>query len=860
MRIQWGIRAFLATVTACTITGCLSLSESKPLKYMGDASFGYYKDYATQIEYPDVQSDTPNDSIVTQPPRRIRHPRKDEIRNLSLAEAIRIALANNKIIRERQQFMSPQNPLLIGPNQSNNSIYDPAIQETGVNIGNRGLNSALADFDANFTTTILWGRDETVQNNAFLSGGLQPGDTLKDETAAFTSRLEKQMADGGLFSISHNWNYSLNNVPSRLFQSAYTGNLQFDYRRPLWAGSGTEFTRVVGPVGRNLQNVPVIFQGVVVARINNDISLTSFEMNVRNMLKDVEDLYWDLALAYHTYHSEVVARDSALGTWLNVKANVGRPNVGAAEEALARDNYFEARARSENALAELYSAETQLRRILGMPVNDGKILRPSDEPAKSELVPDWRIALTEALTRRVELRRQKWNIKSLELQKKAAESLTKPRLDFVSSGRINAFGDRLFSKNDTDGVTPHGLRSAYGTLTQGDQTGWNLGVEAWIPLGFRQAHTQVRNFEIRLLKAKAALAAQENEISHELAIAFQNLDRWFQTAKTNFNRRRAAEKRVRTYATLLERNPQLLDLLLRAQISLSQADIEYHRSLIEYNKAIADLHFRKGTLLEMNNVTLAESLWDEDAYQDALRRAWSRSYAVENQHLKTEPEEFVTNMVGIGPAHEENIPEENNNPLLTPQPDQSLPPAPSEKPQNEGSKKRPENTIPDGSVTESTTQVPFGNAPLDLSSNAASIKISDQSESEVSKAFAPVMTNPTRQSALPELNVPASPAGQSPEIETPTMKMKLDQVPASQQAPIQQTGREQPANEQLEKRGITISTNAKRLENKPAKRFPLPAKVNPPKPPAEDSLFSEPAGFRALPPVERPLKRFPVRD
>ena len=64
------------------------------------------------------------------------------------------------------------------------------------------------------------------------------------------------------------------------------------------------------------------------------------------------------------------------------------------------------------------------------------MIRPADEPIASEIVPDWKSSLTEALTERLELRKQKWNIKSLELQLKAARSLTKPRLDFISRYQI----------------------------------------------------------------------------------------------------------------------------------------------------------------------------------------------------------------------------------------------------------------------------------------------------------------------------------------------------------------------------------------------------------------------------------------
>src|SRR4029077_19629889 len=82
---------------------------------------------------------------------------------------------------------------------------------------------------------------------------------------------------------------------------------------------------------------------------------------------------------------------------------------------------------------------------------DGRIIRPKDDPNTGEYLPDWNLCLAEALTRREELRREKWNVKSLELQLRAAKSLAHPQLNFISSYQINGFGNNLFN---TNGGTP----------------------------------------------------------------------------------------------------------------------------------------------------------------------------------------------------------------------------------------------------------------------------------------------------------------------------------------------------------------------------------------------------------------------
>lgn len=612
----------------------------KELHYIGDADLKYYKQQAETIDYPNVCTTTPQEVTASTEPRTLRDRRKDEIWDLSLAEAIQIALANNRIIRLRSQFQ----PGALAVNATSTSVYDPAIQESSVLFGNRGVEAALADFDANFATSMIWGRDERIQNNAFAGLGLTPGNTLTQETGLFESSLSKNFGYGGQLTFAHDWNYLGSNAPAQLFPSSYTGNVRAEYRQPLWAGAGPEFTRIAGPLNPNFSGITGVSQGVVIARINNDITLADFEERVREMVKDIEDLYWELYLNYQIYRTLVVARNSALKTWRDAEITDREGGIEGFDKAdvpQARDQYFARKADAEIALNNIYSRETELRRLLGLPVADGRIIRPSDEPSRAEFIPDWYVSLTEALAGRVELRRQKWQIKSLELQYQAAQSLTNPQLDFVSSYRVNGFGDKLLDYGDNDGVTAQGLNSAYETLTQGNQTGWNLGFVFSMPLGFRSANAQVRNYELRLAKSRAVLATLELDVAHSLSQSFQGIAANYAAAESNLNRQIAAQERVDILEKQREGGVLKADLVLRAQSSRAEAEASFFRSLVLYTQSITDFHFRKGTILENNNISLSESMWTPAAYRDALRRAWARSHAIDNPTLDTAPGEFV---------------------------------------------------------------------------------------------------------------------------------------------------------------------------------------------------------------------------
>ena len=679
---KWIIKFSLILIICSTFTGCWKWWDSHDeLHYLGDASLNFYKNHATEIDYPLEEEALSENVSFHAKPRLLGDRQKDEVWDLSLMEAMHFALNNNPIIRSAAAFGSPANPILSNGELAP-SIYDPAIQESGVLFGRRGVEAALADFDTSLSTSILWGRDENIQNSTVFRGGL--GETLTTETAAFRSSLSKTFANGGAMTVGHDWNYAGNNsfAATQLFPSTYTGNLRAEYRLPLWAGSGTEFTRIAGPLNPNFGAITGVSQGVVISRINNDITLADFESNVQNLLKDVEDTYWNLYLQYRLYNTAVSARNSALRSWQEAKAKLdiggGDVNFKPSDEAQARERYFETRAQTETTLSGIFKAEVLLRRLLGLPVNDGKILRPSDEPVAAKLIPDWQSSLAEALTERVELRKQKFTIKSLKLQLIAAQSLTKPSLDFNSSYRINGFGDDLLRQNDNDGLTTKGLRSGYGSLTQGDQTGWNVGLTMTMPIGFRSAKTQVQNYELRLQKARKVLSTQEMEISYELAAAFQQIAEQYQVAQTNFNRGKAALHRMKLFNAEYEAGTATLDLLLRAQASLAEAERAYFASIVEYNRAITNLEYRKGTLLEHNHVHLQEGGWMPSAYQDAIRRAWSRSHAFNNKHLKSEPADFVIPEDSRAMEYSdsptfsgEQIPQMDQNPI-PPEPDSAV--------------------------------------------------------------------------------------------------------------------------------------------------------------------------------------------
>ncbi len=602
------------------------------LKYCDDKEgIEHYVAKNSAIAYPCLDNQTAEAVASSSAPRNLLRRSEDAPREITLNEALRIALTHNQVIETSALGGIGSKQVLTSPATAT-TVYDPAIQASGVLFGRRSVEAALADFDANFASSLNFSRSD-------LNGGSVIGNGNR---AGFTSSLSKQFATAGTISLNHDWNYSndpINTDATPAMAGAtpnYFGRLGLQVRQPLLAGSGTAYTRIAGPANPNFGAITGVSQGVVIARINEDISIADFEVTVRNAMRDIEHSYWDLYNTYRAYDTAVVAHKSAFQTWREAKDRLEVGVLKPADELQARDRLYETKSQVEVSLNTLFKAETELRRLIGLPMNDGTVLRPIDEPVLAELIPDWESSLREGLTHRVELRRQKWTIKSQQLQLQAARSLVRPRLDVLAGYDVNGAGDTLISQSDSP------FRSAYGSMTNQNINSWNAGFQFSIPVGLRFTRSQVRNLELQVAKATAVLASQEKNIAHDIATAIQDVTASYATAQTNYTRLKAATRRV----TLLEAEREVgtltLDLVLRAQASVAAAESAYYQQIVNYSKAITSLHLAKGTLLEHNGIMLAEGQWQPEAYCDALVRAHARTHAEEAPYLCTEPQEFVS--------------------------------------------------------------------------------------------------------------------------------------------------------------------------------------------------------------------------
>jgi hypothetical protein len=144
-------------------------------------------------------------------------------------------------------------------------------------------------------------------------------------------------------------------------------------------------------------------------------------------------------------------------------------------------------------------------------------------------------------------------------------------------------------------------------------------MELRTPVGNRIGHTALRNAELRVVREKAIYREQELVISHELSGEIAELDRAYTLVRTNYNRRIAALEQVDAVRRKFQTGITPLEFLLDAIRRATEADSAYYRSLANYNLAIANVHFARGSFLASHNVYLTEGAWPAEATQQANR-------------------------------------------------------------------------------------------------------------------------------------------------------------------------------------------------------------------------------------------------
>ncbi len=628
------------------VAGC---QPHRPAYRFDQGDLNYYVDQATEISYPDVESAILDEVTQSHPPVTNAEANFTSFWDLTLEDAVAIALQNSKVIRgygtpglQGTRVAAGVDNLANGPGGAG-TIYNVAIRESEPGFigipgqipqlgtistntaldANQGVEAALADFDAQLTSNVTWSRQDQPRNVVGTGLIFQP-DVFQQDLVSWTTQVAKNTANGTqLFARTVN-SYTKNTIPVTVqpLESVYQAALEFEIRQPLLRGRGAYINRMP----------------VVISRINTDQQITNFEATMQNMVTNVEIRYWDLYCAFRNLETAKSARDAALETWRAVNSNYEAQTLALQDEAQARGQYYTFRAQVEQAWVDLLIAEGDMRYLLGVASTDGRLIRPIDEPTKARVSFDWCQSMDDALIYRPELRQERWELKKRELALAYSKNSLLPNLNATALYRWLGLGDQFTSHEDNVPVFPQENSGATNELLDGEFQEFSLALDFGLPIGFRRELSNVRNAQLKVAQELARLEDMELDVSREMTQALQALEGQYHLAQTSFQGWAAYTDEYEARNARSLAGSDAITTLLDSQRFRAQLENAYYQAICEYNKMIALIHRRKGTILAYNGISLGEGAWPEKAYVDASENARRRGASREVNYGFTRPE------------------------------------------------------------------------------------------------------------------------------------------------------------------------------------------------------------------------------
>ncbi len=435
-----------------------------------------------------------------------------------------------------------------------------------------------------------------------LQESLSPAETQLDgadlnerDTMNYNLRFEQQLPFGARYSVQFNNNRFATN-------SAFS-NFNPRYRSALNA-------QVTQPLLQNFRADPERRQ-IVVSQNGERQAGHDFERSVLDVLRDVENAYWDLVFAIRSHEVAVqsleLARDLLRNNQVQVEVGTMAPiDVLQAEaEVAARE---EALILAENQIRQTEDAVKALIRDPDAPGFWDGAIQPADAPTVEDYAVEHIEAIRIALDRRPELRSQRAQLDTEEYDVRFFRNQTLPQVDLVGLIQLTGVGGTELVREGFFGqavqTIPGGYADALSQMGGLDYRDWQLGLSFSYPIGPNQAHASHAQAQTDLNRQREAIRQQEVQIAQEVRSAVRQV----QTNRRRIDASRVAreleEQRLDAEQKKFEVGMTTSYFIVQSQRDLAQARANELQAIIDYNKAIVAVERAQGTLTDRSRVTV----------------------------------------------------------------------------------------------------------------------------------------------------------------------------------------------------------------------------------------------------------------
>jgi outer membrane protein len=550
--------------------------------------------------------------LVLENSKRIENLIRDGKLNLTLADALALALENNLDIAVQRyvpefsqtdllRSKAGQSPRGFTGGTTPGGLTAGALgaglsgSGAGAGVGSAGgitggggavQVGASGNFDPTLSVNFSFDRVTSPLNTNVVSGRYN----VVGQTSAFTASYAQLFAPGTSYSLTLNGQHQNSTQQNLLYNPASVTRFAFGINQPLLNGSGRLYNQ----------------RYIIVARNNTKVAEHVFRLQVINTVVAVENAYWDLAALQKNVRvaeqSLAVAQQLLKDNQIRLEVGTMSPlDVTSAESEVAarmRDltvattNVQFQEATLKNMLVKKVSPELDAARIL--------ILDPMPEPREGD-IPDARMALANAMEARPELQQSEVNLVNQDISVRFTEKALLPTL--------SVFG--FYAGSGLQGTSTNassGMMDAFGQSFNAKNPEYAGGLSLAIPLRNRTAQADNLRSQLETNQLLINQQRSRNTISMEVQKAIISLVQGKAQVEAAHKAASLAREMWEGEKNKLEAGASTsYQVILRERdyTSAQQAEVA---AMITYAKAMVEMDRSRGITLDKNGIEYSDAL------------------------------------------------------------------------------------------------------------------------------------------------------------------------------------------------------------------------------------------------------------
>jgi HAE1 family hydrophobic/amphiphilic exporter-1 len=507
--------------------------------------------------------------------------RERPVRELSVKDAIRLALINNLEI---------------------------AIEDYNEDLNRQQIFGTRGFYDPRLRFEVGWAATENPARSILDAGRGIPVNTT--DRIYFDTSLVQNLPNGSSFTLSFNNNRFSTNSTFSFMNPSFGSNFAVELRQPLWRGFQKTQTRLQ----------------LKLYNLQTEISDSQFQQKVSEIVQQVQNQYWELVFAIESY--EAIRKSMELAI-IQHENNQKRVRIGVMAPIEITASRAEVATREQEMIqseVQIITSQNGLKRYLApdptAPIWNLTLI-PTQRPQVQDLAITLDEAIGRALERRPELEQNRLAREQVEMEREYYQREGRPTVDLVASltntGRAGEIFGSEFVDADGDGVPDTRLQNvpqpanpffgrfgnSWGQVFGFDYINYTLGVSVEIPLRNRANEAERASLLIEDRRLTSRLKNQQQMIIVEVRNAYESIATQRKRLEAARVARQLSEAQLKGENKRFQAGLSTNFEVLRYQRDLSQSQVQELRARVDHQQAVTDLEKAMYTIVDSNDIVLA---------------------------------------------------------------------------------------------------------------------------------------------------------------------------------------------------------------------------------------------------------------